>query len=102
MCTWILHQADLRGSGKGATGWFPIERANVAYDHPVDAPLDHALLIDFVNEAMGPSARVAVELSVESARGLVAAITRALEDGAAQHAIVEEPEPLTVRTTALT
>ena len=35
----------------------------------------HALNIDFVNEAQGPGARVAVEMSVESARALVQTIT---------------------------
>jgi hypothetical protein len=40
----------------------------VSYDHPYDLPLEHALNIDFVNEAAGPGARVAVELSVEAAR----------------------------------
>lgn len=101
MCTWILHQADVRGSGKGTAGWFPIQRANVAFDHPADAPLDHAVLIDFVNEALGPGARVAVELSAQSARGLVEAIMAALDDGEAQHAIVEDPTPLAVTTSAL-
>ena len=101
MCTWILHQAELRGSGKGTAGWFPIERANVAFDHPADAPLDHAVLIDFVNEAMGPGARVAVELSAQSAKGLVQAILAALEDGETQHAIADDPVALAVTSSAL-
>jgi hypothetical protein len=41
--------------------------------------MEHALNIDFVNEAAGPGARVAVELSPESARELVKAITAALD-----------------------
>lgn len=85
MCTWINERADLVGSAKGAQGWFRVNRANVGYDHPVDAPLDHALLIDFVNADQGPSARVAVELSGESARGLMRAIQAALESGEATH-----------------
>lgn len=85
MCTWIVEKADVIGSGKGATGWFKIDRANVGYDHPVHAQLEHAVLIDFVNEAMGPSARVAVELSAESARNLVRAISDALEAAESQH-----------------
>lgn len=102
MCTWILHQADVRGSGKGQTGWFPIQQANVAFDHPADAPLDHAVLIDFVNEAMGPAARVAVELSAASARNLVAAIQHALDDGEKQHVADEqEAAALSVRSTFL-
>ncbi|HWQ13090.1 MAG TPA: DUF6295 family protein [Roseiflexaceae bacterium] len=79
MCTMIVTQVSIEGSGKGANGWFTLGGANVSYDHPFDAPLDHALNIDFVNEALGPGARVAVELSVESARALVAAINAVLE-----------------------
>ena len=68
MCTYIIEKAAITGSGKGPQGWFSLNQANVYYDHPVHAPMDHALTIDFVNEAKGPGARVAVELSPESAR----------------------------------
>lgn len=74
MCTMIVHQAKIDGSGKGGNGWFTVRQVNVSYDHPFNAPLEHALNIDFVNEAEGPGARVAVELTVESARNLVEAI----------------------------
>ncbi len=79
MCTMIVTQAKIEGSGKGAAGWFKLSEANVSYDHPYDAPFEHALNIDFVNEALGPGARVAVELSVEAARALVDAIGAVLE-----------------------
>jgi len=104
MCTWIVEKADVVGSGKGAQGWFTIDRANVAFDHPVHAPLDHALLIDFVNESMGPSARVAVELSAESAQGLVRAIIAALESGVATHTLtgIGELRELATATLAAT
>ena len=78
MCTMIVNQVEIYGSGKGIAGWFPVRQANVSYDHPFDAPLEHALNIDFVNEAQGPGARVAVELSVESARTLVETILAVL------------------------
>ena len=78
MCTMIAQQIKIEGSGKGASGWFQLAEADVSYDHPFDAPFEHALNIDFVNEAMGPGARVAVELSVESARALVEAIQAVL------------------------
>ena len=78
MCANIVEQAKIWGSGKGVEGWFTVNQANVTYDHPFHAPLDHALNIDFVNEAEGPGARVAVELSTESARQLVRAIQAAL------------------------
>jgi hypothetical protein len=78
MCTMIVHQAKIEGRGKGAAGWFKIDEANVSYDHPYDMPLEHALNIDFVNQGDAPSARVAVELSVEAARNLVKTIEAVL------------------------
>jgi hypothetical protein len=74
----IVHQVEVYGSGKGSGGWFPVRQANVSYDHPFNAPMEHALNIDFVNEAQGPGARVAVELSVASARTLVETILAVL------------------------
>ena len=81
MCTMIVEKADMTGSGKGPHGWFALRQANVSYDHPFHAPLEHAVSIDFVNDSEGLAARVAVELSPESARGLVAAIETALARG---------------------
>ena len=78
MCTMIVKQVDVQGSGRGTAGWFDVRQANVSYDHPFSMPLDHALNIDFVNEAQGPGARVAVELTVDSARNLVEAIRAVL------------------------
>ena len=74
MCTMIAQQVRIFGRGKSGPEWFDVREANVSYDHPYDLPLEHALNIDFVNEAMGPGARVAVELSVEGARQLVKTI----------------------------
>ena len=82
MCTMIMQKAQVSGSGKGQKGWFTLRQANVSYDHPFHAPLDHALNIDFVNEEEGVDARVAVELTPEAARQLVRAINAALEEGA--------------------
>lgn len=90
MCTWITERAKIMGSGKGAQGWFSVTSATVYFDHPYHAPFDHALSINFVNEQMGPSARVAVELSAESARELVRAIQAALDAGETQHILMGE------------
>ncbi|MEJ2748948.1 MAG: DUF6295 family protein [Anaerolineae bacterium] len=79
MCTMIVQQVKIDGSGKGTGGWFSVDQANVSYDHPFNAPLEHALNIDFVNEAQGPGARVAVELSAPAARSLVDTILAVLE-----------------------
>ena len=78
MCTYLTEKVDLAGSGKGAAGWFPLTEATVYFDHPQHAPADHTLNIDFRNPGKGPSARVAVELTAESARVLAAAIEAAL------------------------
>lgn len=83
MCTMIVEKIKVDGSGKGKDGWFALEGANVSYDHPFNAPLEHALNIDFVNESMGPSARVAVELSERAARELVKTILAVLDQAAA-------------------
>jgi hypothetical protein len=85
MCTYQTEQIDVVGSGKGAEGWFGLERAMVYFDHPVHAPADHTLNIDFLNPSRGPSARVAVELTEESARALVVAINTALASAPAPH-----------------
>jgi len=78
MCTMIVRQVAVEGSGKGAAGWFEVRQANVSYDHPFHARLEHALNIDFVNEAQGPGARIAVELNLESAHNLIEAIRAVL------------------------
>jgi hypothetical protein len=83
MCTMIAKQVEVEGTGKGATGWFNLRQATVSYDHPFQAPYEYALNIDFVNEALGPGARVAVELTEESARALVNAILAALSQAEA-------------------
>lgn len=79
MCTMIVDKVKIDGSGKGTSGWFTLSQANVSYDHPFDAPFEHALNIDFVNEAQGPGARVAVELSAEAAQSLVDTIRTVLD-----------------------
>ncbi len=89
MCTMIAHQVKLEGRGKSGLEWFQVREANVSYDHPYDLPLEHALNIDFVNEALGPGARVAVELSVEAARKLVKTIEAVLAQ-ADQRGVLED------------
>lgn len=78
MCTMIARQIKIEGSGKGSAGWFTLHQAAISYDHPFDAPFEHALNLDFTDEAAGPAARVAVELSAAAARALVQAIQAVL------------------------
>jgi hypothetical protein len=86
MCTYTTEKIEISGSGKGTAGWFALSDATVYYDHPVHAMAEHTLNIDFRNPGKGPSARVAVELTAESARALVGAIEAAL--GAVPPALV--------------
>ena len=83
MCTMIVEKVEIEGCGKGTGGWFDVNQANVSYDHPFHVAMEHALNIDFVNEALGPGARVAVELSEQAARSLVAAILEVLQQAEA-------------------
>ena len=83
MCTMIAKQVKVEGTGKGQAGWFRVCQANVSYDHPFQAPWEYALNIDFVNEELGPGARVAVELNEQSARALVDTILAALSQAEA-------------------
>ena len=85
MCSYIVEKASVVGSAKGPNGWMKIDTANVYFDHPYHAPLDHALNIDFVSEADGGRERVALELSAESAKLLVEKIQAALAAGEAAH-----------------
>lgn len=78
MCTMIAEKIKIDGFGKGQKGWFDVNQANVSYDHPFHAPLEHSLNIDFVNESQGPGARVAVELSVAAAEELIKTIQMVL------------------------
>jgi hypothetical protein len=86
MCSYILEKAAVFGSAKGPSGWMRIDTANVYFDHPYHAPLDHALNIDFISEADGARERVAVELSAASARELIKKIQAALASGEEEHA----------------
>jgi hypothetical protein len=78
VCTYNTEHATVSGSGKGKDGWFALTNATVYYDHPVHAQAEHTLNIDFANPEDAPGNRVAVELTAESARELVAAVERAL------------------------
>lgn len=79
VCTYQTERLAVTGSGKGAQGWFRLSDATVYFDHPQHAPADHTLNVDFLNVAEGPAARVAVELTGESARALAEAILRTLD-----------------------
>jgi hypothetical protein len=79
VCTYVTATVDAAGSAKGPDGWFAVTDASVYFDHPVHAQFGHSLNIDLRNPALGPAARVAAELSPESARALANAILEILD-----------------------
>ena len=79
MCTSIVEVVSSEGHGRGADGWFPVTQTVVSYDHPHHALLEDAIVIDFLNTTLGPGARAAVELTLEAAKALQGALTRAIE-----------------------
>src|SRR5438552_14355711 len=87
MCSYIVEKARLTGTAKGPNSrWMKVDAANVYYDHPYEAQLDHALCVDFVCEADGARERVAIEISRESALDLIEKIKAALTSGDLAHA----------------
>lgn len=83
MCTSIIEIAPAEGMAKRGDDWFPLSRSVVAYDHARHALLGDVITLDFVNPALGAGARAAVELTLDSARELRAALDRAI--AAAEH-----------------
>jgi hypothetical protein len=79
MCTSIVEVAGAEGAGRSKDGWFSLTHSVVAYDHPQHAVLEEAVTIDFVNHAKGPGARAAVELTLDSAKALHAALAKVIE-----------------------
>lgn len=81
MCTYLTERLALEASAKGSQGWFRASEASVYFDHPVQLPLEHSLNVDLLAPALGPSARVALELDAGSAlalaRGILATLSAA-------------------------
>ncbi len=90
MCTYVTYREPIEGSAKGPqAGWFRVSDAVVYFDHPVHAMAEHTLNVDLVDPSAGPGARVAVELTADSARRLAGAIEAALRS--AEAAAIENP-----------
>jgi hypothetical protein len=79
MCTYTTETIPAEGSAKGAKGWFAITDTTIYFDHPVHAAATHTLNIDFRAPALGPGARVAVELTADTAARLITALQSALD-----------------------
>lgn len=79
MCTSIIEIVGAEGMAKRGDAWFQLTTAVVAYDHARHAPLGDVITLDFINAQLDPGARAGVELTLESARQLRAALDRAIE-----------------------
>jgi Family of unknown function (DUF6295) len=78
MCTSIVEIVPAEGMAKREDDWFVLTHAAVAYDHARHALLEDVITIDFVNAGLPPSARAAVELTLDTAKALHEALTRAI------------------------
>ncbi len=78
MCTSIIEVTKAEGMAKRGDEWFDLSHAVVAYDHARHANLGDVITLDFLNAALDPGARAGVELTLETAKELRAALDRAI------------------------
>jgi hypothetical protein len=86
MCTSIVEIAPAEGMAKNESDWFKLTHSVVAYDHARHAVLGDVITLDFINSDLPPGARAAVELSLESAKALHAALTKAIAEAEVEEA----------------
>ena len=78
MCTSIIEIVRAEGMAKRGDQWFPLTTSVVAYDHARHAPLGDVITLDFYNTEFDAGARAAIELTLETAKELRAALDRAI------------------------
>src|SRR5579859_7253205 len=78
MCTSIIEVVRAEGMAKREDAWFPLSHSVVAYDHARHAQLGDVITLDFINVALEPGARAGIELTLEAAIELRAALDRAI------------------------
>ncbi len=66
--------------------WFPLTHSVVAYDHARHALLADVITIDFINTGLPPGARAGVELTLEAAKALNAALAKAIAEAELEEA----------------
>src|SRR3979411_2173207 len=86
MCTSIIEIPLGAGIAKRGDEWFPLSRAVVAYDHARHAPLGDVITLDFMNADLDAGARAGIELTLETAKELRAALDPALDAAAVEEA----------------
>jgi hypothetical protein len=79
MCTSIIEVVSAEGMAKRGDEWFPLSHAVVAYDHARHANLGDVITLDFLNGELEPGARAGIELTLETAIELRAALDRAIK-----------------------
>ena len=72
MCTSIIEIARAEGMAKRGA------QTVVAYDHARHALLGDVITLDFINIGLEPGARAGIELTLETAKELRAALDRAI------------------------
>jgi hypothetical protein len=78
MCTSIVEVIGAEGMAKRGDVWFTLAQTVVAYDHARHAPLGDVITLDFINIGLDAGARAGIELTLESAKQLRAALDRAI------------------------
>lgn len=86
MCTSIVEIAPAEGMAKADGVWFPVTHSVVAYDHARHALLDDVITLDFINTDMPPGSRAAVELTLDAAKALQAALAKAITEAEIEEA----------------
>ena len=86
MCTSIVEIAPASGMAKGKDDWFPLTHSVVSYDHARHALLADVITLDFVNSGLPPDARAAVELTLDAAKALNAALAKAIAEAEIEEA----------------
>ena len=78
MCTSIVEITRAEGMAKRGDEWFALSHAVVAYDHARHAPCGDVITLDFINTGLEAGARAGIELTLETAKELRAALERAI------------------------
>lgn len=86
MCTSIVEIAPAEGMAKSENDWFKLTHSVVAYDHARHAVLGDVITLDFISNELPPGARAAVELTLDSAKALHAALARAIAEAEVEEA----------------
>ena len=88
MCTSVVEIVPVEGMAKRGNEWFPLTHAVVAYDHARHAPAADVITLDFINTGLEPGARAGIELTLETAKELRAALDRAISSAEFEEAEV--------------